>query len=323
MYRITSFVPVLGVLCALLFAGGVPVAAAPQKRCFPETNYCISGAMLAYWERNGGLPVFGYPISDLRTEAVEGTWVGPTQWFERDRLEDHGPDGVQAGRLGARFLELQGHPWQRGEPQPSAKPCRWFEQTGHQICGWMLSYWQDHGGLARLGYPLTDTVQEPIEGTMYDVQYFERRRVEYHPENAGTQDVVQMGLLGRALLPVSQPGSLAIGTVTIDPERVADPAGDPAARAVYTAETVTLSVTGVQNADRVIFFVDRPGILGHDIGATTSIKDGRASITWTVQEQVAKNYTLYAQASDSNGRFATSPVILLTVLPAGQVPLTK
>ncbi len=89
-------------------------AAQSNQRCFSETGYCISGAIRAYWERNGGLAVFGYPVTHQQIEDVEGTWQGPVQWFERDRLEDHSNQGigVLAGRLGARYLELQDTPWQ-------------------------------------------------------------------------------------------------------------------------------------------------------------------------------------------------------------------
>lgn len=85
--------------------------AAPRERCFQETGLCVAGAILAYWEKNGGLPVFGYPISPLATETVEN-WKGPVQWFERDRLEDHGRGGVLAGRLAAEVLEHQDRAWQ-------------------------------------------------------------------------------------------------------------------------------------------------------------------------------------------------------------------
>jgi hypothetical protein len=73
--------------------------AAERTRCFQETGYCVSGPILDYWEQHGGLPIFGYPISEQRIEAVEGSWHGRLQWFELDRLDDHGLDGVQAGRL--------------------------------------------------------------------------------------------------------------------------------------------------------------------------------------------------------------------------------
>jgi hypothetical protein len=187
----------------LLAFGLLPAQAGAQAaaRCFPETGFCISGSIRSYWERNGGLSVFGYPISAVANQTVEGAWTGPVQWFERDRLEDHANEGVGvlAGRLGARLLELQGRPWQHGNdgPQPARNLCTFFPQTGYNACAPFGAYWARQGGLARFGYPITPAFQESVEGSVYLVQYFERRRMEYHPENAGTRYEVLLGLLGR------------------------------------------------------------------------------------------------------------------------------
>ncbi len=82
------------VLLALLALAMVPsTTRAQEQRCFPETGQCISGVIRAYWEQNGGLPVFGYPITALATETNADGFTGPTQWFERDRLEDHRNEG--------------------------------------------------------------------------------------------------------------------------------------------------------------------------------------------------------------------------------------
>jgi hypothetical protein len=196
----------LGILLMLLVCGSIipPGRAGAQsgELCFVETGLCISGPIRDYWERNGGLPVFGYPISAQQTETVEGTWTGPVQWFERDRLEDHTNEGkgILAGRLGARWLELQGRPWQTlpGAPGPGdTSQCTFFAQTGHLLCGRFRTYWERNGGLERFGYPISEAFTEQVEGRDYLVQYFERRRMEYHPENAGTQYEVLLGLLGR------------------------------------------------------------------------------------------------------------------------------
>jgi hypothetical protein len=89
------------ILLALLLLAGLPAAAPAaaqtSERCFAETGYCISGPIRAYWERNGGLPVFGYPISEQRVETVEDRTI-PVQWFERDRLEIQADGMVTAGR---------------------------------------------------------------------------------------------------------------------------------------------------------------------------------------------------------------------------------
>ena len=39
-----------------------------EKRCFTETDLCVNGRFLGYWNGNGGLPVFGLPLSEQRTE---------------------------------------------------------------------------------------------------------------------------------------------------------------------------------------------------------------------------------------------------------------
>lgn len=186
-------------LAALL--NTAPASAAQRSRCFSETGFCIAGNILGYWERNGGLPVFGYPISNLETETNNDGWTGPTQWFERDRLEDHGQEGILAGRLGAQYLERQGRAWTYGseKPQPGYSLCTLFSETGYNLCPPFSTYWRENGGLERFGYPITPPVQEMVEGQVYLVQYFERRRMEYHPENAGTAYEVLLGLLGRDL----------------------------------------------------------------------------------------------------------------------------
>jgi hypothetical protein len=196
------------VILTLLVAGALlplPAAsAASRARCFEETSYCISGAIRTYWERGGGLRVFGYPITDVFEDEVEGTWRGPVQWFERDRLEDHSAQGlgVLAGRLGATMLELQERPWLDLPHLDKAPPgCRYFPQTGHSLCGIFLRTWQSKGGLQRFGYPLTEPIEESLMAgpTIWigTVQYFERRRMEQHQELAGTPYEVLFGLLGR------------------------------------------------------------------------------------------------------------------------------
>jgi len=188
-----------------------PASAAPtDQRCFVETGYCISGRIRTYWERNGGLAIFGYPIGPEQSATVEGYWNGQVQWFERDRLEDHSNEGkgVLAGRLGVRYLELTGRAWHTGEPMPYNPECTYVNITGYNMCGLFRNYWRQHGGLARFGYPITDPIEETIEGQIYWVQYYERRRMEIHPTQGGTSydalignvpGTVMLGLLGREI----------------------------------------------------------------------------------------------------------------------------
>jgi hypothetical protein len=75
-----------------------------------------------------------------------------------------------------------------------------YSATNHSLGNThhFLSYWTAHGGLAQFGYPWTEEFEEynPADGKDYIVQYFERARFEYHPEFAGTNSEIELGLLG-------------------------------------------------------------------------------------------------------------------------------
>ena len=57
---------------------------------FPETQHTLSGKFLNFWNKRGGLAVFGYPISEPLEEPspTDGT-VRLAQYFERARFEYH------------------------------------------------------------------------------------------------------------------------------------------------------------------------------------------------------------------------------------------
>jgi hypothetical protein len=193
-----------------------PPAPAGPCRLFAETGQQVCGRILEYWNQNGGLPVFGYPITGQYGQQVEaGTFQ--VQLFERNRLELHPenarPYDVLLGRLGADSLVKQGRDWTTfGKGDAAA--AHYFAQTGHAIAPQFWSYWSGHGlefdgrsgksfqeSLALFGAPLSEATIEtnPTNGQQYLTQHFERARFEYHPENAGTPYVVLLGLLGREL----------------------------------------------------------------------------------------------------------------------------
>lgn len=195
-----------------------PDTTPPGERCFAEVPDCISGRLRQFWEQNGGLEVFGLPISPRQQETIEGQPY-QVQWFERNRLELHPenapPYDVLTGRLGVALLEQQGRNWRDFAPlQPDAPAaeCRYFEETGHFACGKILAAWRASGleldgqpgtseaeSLALFGMPVTSPMVETLhDGQSYTVQYFERARFELHPENAPPHDVL-LGLLGSNL----------------------------------------------------------------------------------------------------------------------------
>ena len=91
--------------------------------------------------------------------------------------------------------------WQVGSAKaadPSVQPY-YFKESGYWLEPDFRTYFEQHGGLAQFGLPITDEFREinPADGKAYSVQYFERARLEYHPEFKGTAYEVELGLLGR------------------------------------------------------------------------------------------------------------------------------
>lgn len=72
-----------------------------------------------------------------------------------------------------------------------------FPETGHKLGHGFLRFWEKYGGLRIFGYPIT----EEFEENGLTVQYFERARFEWHPDNNDSDNWnVQLGLLGREVL---------------------------------------------------------------------------------------------------------------------------
>ncbi|MCX7860413.1 MAG: hypothetical protein N2385_09995 [Chloroflexus sp.] len=200
-------------------------AQAQNRICFNEVPDCIEGRFAEYWQQNGGLPVFGFPMTPAFQQEVEGK-VRLVQIFERNRFELHPenarPYDVLLGRLGDELLQRRGTPWQNEPKAPTTQQagCRYFAQTQHLVCDAFLRYWQSYGlefdgrrgfseaeSLALFGLPLTEArVETNSSGDTVLTQWFERARFELHT-NLGP-DVVLLGLLGReafAPQPAPQP----------------------------------------------------------------------------------------------------------------------
>ena len=110
----------------------------------------------------------------------------------------------------AVYEQLRAHGVGLAVPLPPSRPrpegaeqCVYFPQVQHTISGAFLTYWQKYGGLRQFGYPITEPLLElsDIDGKTYSVQYFERARFELHPEYAGTEAEVLLGLLGLDISP--------------------------------------------------------------------------------------------------------------------------
>lgn len=70
-----------------------------------------------------------------------------------------------------------------------------FNATGFCIDGRIRDFWLANGGLVTFGLPITPLQSEQIEGRERQVQWFERARIELHPELAAPYDL-QLGRVG-------------------------------------------------------------------------------------------------------------------------------
>jgi uncharacterized repeat protein (TIGR01451 family) len=208
------------------------VAESATLRFFAATGHALTGDFEAYWEANGGLAQFGYPLCEPYAERnpADGR-VYTVQYFERARFERHPgntgtPYAVLLGLLGRQVtVGREGEPpFQPVTPDKTPPGGNFYRETGHTLGGEFKAYWEGHGGLATYGFPISEPFEEknPDDGKVYTVQYFERNRMELHPENAGTAYAVLLGQLGKQIalrrgLPVRIPLA-ASATVT----RVAD-----------------------------------------------------------------------------------------------------
>lgn len=198
----------LGVKRVIIIFNGGPLVSEVGGITFPETGQRVAAPFYPFWEVQGGLPIFGYPLTGQLVE--DGYRV---QYFERQRFEAHpenkAPYTVLFGLVGSETAERRGllgtAPFGR-KPQSNGQGCEFFAATGHNVCGEFRTYWHSYGldfgepgvsgreSLALFGLPISEPFQEKLEnGQTYTVQYFERVRMELHPENPAPHRV----LLGR------------------------------------------------------------------------------------------------------------------------------
>lgn len=188
-------------LLALLLNSHV-IAAAADPYFFPATNQSVDETMRPYWDAHGGVAMLGMPVSPSIFEVR----ADPFQYFERAALKFNGYDSdgkpvISSMLVGAEVLDFR-YPGEvitaTTQPIPGIGSYT-FTETGKTVTGIFLSYWRSHGGLAQFGYPLTYPFYERSlsNGKRYIVQYFERARFEYHPEQANPRSQVMLGLVGR------------------------------------------------------------------------------------------------------------------------------
>ncbi len=154
---------------------------------------CITGRFDQYWSANGGLAVFGLPLTPASKQRTgEGSTTYLVQVFERARFELHPHDpkpyDVQLSRLGVDTLAAQGRDWQAFPKGDPAAP-NYFAETGQAIAPQFWGFWSSNGlefdgdkkaksfqeSLALFGMPISPPqMEQSSDGQMYLTQWYER-----------------------------------------------------------------------------------------------------------------------------------------------------
>ncbi len=188
---------------------------------FPETGHTVRDPFVGYFTLTGSVASYGYPITDDYVDPDTHLLV---QYFEKARLEWHpgndDPYKVQLGLLGSELGKQQGPIPIRQIPAPNDPNCQYFAETGHSMCYVFRDYWLQNGGLDRFGYPIGEfTIENGLT-----VQYFQRARMEWHPE-ATTGSHIQLAPLG----------TIYFNAAGFDPTRL-----DPVGAGAHPGEVTTL-----------------------------------------------------------------------------------
>lgn len=162
-------------------------------------DYCLKQTTLPLYLSEAGIddrktarPEKARRILDWAENAdarIKGVCVwGLGEWRGPGRNETMEIDQASADVYGARAKPLPGN-------YTSGGPSRYFPETGYTVHGPFLTYWDTHGGLPQQGYPISDLRLE----NGLAVQWFERARFEWHPDNPPEWRVL-LGLLGHEVL---------------------------------------------------------------------------------------------------------------------------
>jgi len=183
--RGVPFALIFALMAGMLMPLGVREVAAvapmdgPGLVYFPITGHNVAGDFLDFWHENGSIERIGYPVSE---EVRDG--AGAKQYFERGIIQYVPGGGLTFGRLGAEAAsgrrESAFRPLTRGDFGADRPGRRFFSPVGHGITGTFGKYWDENGGVAVFGYPVSEPLKESVgeNKASITVQYFERARME-------------------------------------------------------------------------------------------------------------------------------------------------
>jgi len=272
---------VIVVMAAVSLIGNVPAAHSqtPDGNCdyFSETGHYACDEFLEFFNTRGRLEVFGYPLTEAFDDPARGLRV---QYFQRARMEWHpyNPETYKV-QLGLLVDEL-------GYQFPPASPeqippfnnglRRHFPETAHVVSHAFLYYFEEHGGVDIFGYPRSEFMYD--DG--YIVQYFQRARMEWHPEdisgpqmrltNLGEIYVERFGVPRGYDRPLNPPERIETSSLTVALDRITE---------LRIDASVRYAITGQEGKQTVFVYVtdqQRQAVPGASVAVTVRYQSGDA-----------------------------------------------
>ena len=265
---------------------------------FPQTGHNVVGEFWTFYQGIGDASiVFGAPLTEAFASA-DGSGL-TVQYFQRARFELHAdqPIGsrVQVSLLGTRL-------YQPGLPSVNVTTpgaCRVFP-TGFGVCYDFLLFFDQHGGEARFGNPISAFVFLP-DGRL--VQYFERARFEWHPELNAGQNVLLTDLGQQYFNELGEDPLRLNPAQSLNPDIVTRPPVLSLHAMAFVGKAVTL-----ESDTQKVFVVVQDQALAPVVGATGLV---------TVHLTDGTNLS-YPVVTDANG-VSTLPAVTFTAQTPGEL----
>lgn len=114
-----------------------PTASTGEGQYFNVTQHNVHDRFLQFWQDNGGLPIFGYPLSEEFYQAIDNEIV-LVQYFERVRLEarvDNGEIRMTIANLGREIVDANATLSAHTMPMPGLERIA-SATTSYKGAGW-------------------------------------------------------------------------------------------------------------------------------------------------------------------------------------------
>lgn len=135
----------------------IPTQSRSDGQYFNVTQHTVSGRFLQFWQENGGLPIFGYPLSEEFYQFINNEFV-LVQYFERVRLEARLVDGnmrIDIANLGSDMVAASAFLRTQTSPMPG------LERIASGTTSYKGAGWSKRTNIARGAAMIDGTIVAP------------------------------------------------------------------------------------------------------------------------------------------------------------------